>query len=141
MNAVQQVPPTLADLNAPLLQVRGLTRLYGPDKGCQEVDFDLYPGEVLGIVGESGSGKSTLLSLLSGRCTPDRGGDLWRFDSADSAAVAENITGLGDPGNYGIRGLISLDDGTALIVGMTNPFNLRPGGGWELRRLSLTPAD
>ncbi|MGH8437337.1 MAG: phosphonate C-P lyase system protein PhnK [Pseudomonas sp.] len=63
----------LAEQIKPLLSVRDLTRLYGPEKGCQAVSFDLYPGEVLGIVGESGSGKSTLLSLLSGRCPPDRG--------------------------------------------------------------------
>jgi putative phosphonate transport system ATP-binding protein len=31
---------------------------------CAEIDFDLYPGEVLGIVGESGSGKSTVVKLL-----------------------------------------------------------------------------
>ncbi|MBD1551331.1 phosphonate C-P lyase system protein PhnK [Pseudomonas sp. C2L12B] len=62
-----------ADRAQPLLQVRGLGKLYGPQKGCQGVDFTLYPGEVLGIVGESGSGKSTLLSLLSGRCPPDAG--------------------------------------------------------------------
>ena len=30
---------------APLLRVRGLTRGYGQDVGCLEVDFDLYPGE------------------------------------------------------------------------------------------------
>ncbi len=57
----------------PLLSVRDLTLLYGPEKGCQGVSFDLYPGEVLGIVGESGSGKSTLLTALSGRDRPDRG--------------------------------------------------------------------
>jgi len=56
-----------------LLTARGLTRLHGPGKGCQNVSFDLYPGEVLGIVGESGSGKSTLLNVLSGRVMPDRG--------------------------------------------------------------------
>lgn len=61
------------DSDQPLLKVRDLSKLYGPDKGCQGVNFELYPGEVLGIVGESGSGKSTLLSLLSGRCPPDRG--------------------------------------------------------------------
>lgn len=32
--------------------------------GCFDIDFDLFPGEILGIVGESGSGKSTLLSCL-----------------------------------------------------------------------------
>ncbi|ETD72476.1 phosphonate C-P lyase [Pelistega indica] len=57
----------------PLLQVTNVTHLFGPEKGCQEISFDLYPGEVLGIVGESGSGKSTLLSVLSGRRSPDSG--------------------------------------------------------------------
>jgi len=57
----------------PLLQVRGLTRLYAPGKGCEDIDLKLYPGEVLGIVGESGSGKSTLLNCLSGRLPPSAG--------------------------------------------------------------------
>lgn len=73
MNAALDLQDPASRLDQPLLSVRGLTRLYGPDTGCQGVDFDLYPGEVLGIVGESGSGKSTLLSLLCGRCPPDRG--------------------------------------------------------------------
>lgn len=57
----------------PLLTVRDLTRLYAPGKGCQEIDLELYSGEVLGIVGESGSGKSTLLNCLCGRLEPTAG--------------------------------------------------------------------
>lgn len=72
--------------------------------------------------------------------TPEGGGDLWRFDSSNSAAVNENYRGLGDTYNYGIRALAALDDGSALIVGMANPFNLRVGGGWELRSLSEPPS-
>ncbi len=57
----------------PLLSVSGLTRFYGARVGCEDVGFDLYPGEVMGIVGESGSGKSTLLSCLAGHLETDAG--------------------------------------------------------------------
>lgn len=56
-----------------LLEARDLTRLYGPGKGCDGIDFALRSGEVLGIVGESGSGKSTLLRTLCGMEAPDAG--------------------------------------------------------------------
>jgi putative phosphonate transport system ATP-binding protein len=55
------------------LQVSNLTRLYGINKGCQQVDLEVYPGEVLGIVGESGSGKSTLVRCLAGLEQADSG--------------------------------------------------------------------
>jgi putative phosphonate transport system ATP-binding protein len=57
----------------PLLDVAGLTRLYGERVGCRDVNFSLWPGEVLGIVGESGSGKSTLLRCAAGIDPPSAG--------------------------------------------------------------------
>ena len=60
-------------MTTPILDVRGLTKRYGPRIGCADVSFQLYPGEVMGIVGESGSGKSTLLSSMAGHLTPDAG--------------------------------------------------------------------
>ncbi len=60
-------------MDAELLRVTGLTHYYGNRVGCRDVNFTLWPGEVLAIVGESGSGKSTLLGLLSGRLMPTRG--------------------------------------------------------------------
>ena len=60
----------------PILQVRNLRTQFatqdGLVKAVDDVSFDLYPGETLGIVGESGSGKSvTALSIL--RLVPEPG--------------------------------------------------------------------
>jgi putative phosphonate transport system ATP-binding protein len=57
----------------PLLRVRGLTKWYGAQRGCLDVGFDLWPGEVLGIVGESGSGKTTVLNCVAGRVEASAG--------------------------------------------------------------------
>jgi len=57
----------------PLLRVRGLSKYYGRQLGCRDIDLDLYPGEVIGIVGESGSGKTTLLECLSTQLSPTTG--------------------------------------------------------------------
>lgn len=59
--------------DSPILEVNNLTRLYGINKGCQDVSLEVYPGEVLGIVGESGSGKSTLIRCISGIEKADSG--------------------------------------------------------------------
>lgn len=62
-----------ADIDAPLLSVRGLTKGYGLQTGCRDVTFDLWPGEVMAVVGESGAGKTTLLKCLAGLVPPDAG--------------------------------------------------------------------
>ena len=53
---------------APVLQVSGLTMRYdtrqGQVKALEDVSFDLYPGQTLGIVGESGSGKTSIAICL-----------------------------------------------------------------------------
>ena len=69
---------SLAD-DIPLLEVSGLTKMYGDRIGCVDVDFALWPGEVLAIAGESGSGKSTLLNVLSTQLAPTQGSVSYRM--------------------------------------------------------------
>ncbi|MFB6325596.1 phosphonate C-P lyase system protein PhnK [Pantoea deleyi] len=84
----------------PLLAVSQLTHLYAPGKGFEQVSFDLYPGEVLGIVGESGSGKTTLLQSLSARLAPQqgtilyRGGDLWQMSESERRRLLRTEWGV-----------------------------------------------
>lgn len=71
----------------PLLSVSSLRKLYAPGKGVDGVDFELWPGEVLGIVGESGSGKTTLLQTLSGMLPPDSGDIRYQGRNGDTLAL------------------------------------------------------
>jgi putative phosphonate transport system ATP-binding protein len=61
------------DREMPLIEVEGLSKRYGRTIACEEIGFELWPGEVLAVVGESGSGKTTLLNCLSGHTAPDAG--------------------------------------------------------------------
>jgi putative phosphonate transport system ATP-binding protein len=74
----------------PLLQVRGAGHRYGHRYGCRDVDFELWPGEVLAVVGESGSGKSTLLGTVSRRLGLTEG--TIRYRPADAAEAVDLST-------------------------------------------------
>jgi fructose transport system ATP-binding protein len=57
----------------PVLEARGLVKLFGKVVGLSGVDLKLYPGEVLAVIGDNGAGKSTLIKCLSGAMQPDDG--------------------------------------------------------------------
>ena len=60
-------------MTAPVLEARGLVKLFGRVVGLSNVDLTLYPGEVLAVIGDNGAGKSTLIKCLSGAMIPDQG--------------------------------------------------------------------
>jgi hypothetical protein len=68
------------------------------------------------------------------------GADLYRIDGSSGPAIPEDVAGLGNFTNYGIRNMIH---GSGLYLGMANPMNLLtdtndalPEGGWELISLN-----
>jgi ABC-2 type transport system ATP-binding protein len=56
-----------------MIEVAGLTKLYGEFVAVNELSFSVQPGEVMGLVGPNGAGKTTTLRCLAGIIPPARG--------------------------------------------------------------------
>jgi ABC-2 type transport system ATP-binding protein len=56
-----------------MIEVQGLTKLYGAFTAVNDLSFSVQPGEVLGLVGPNGAGKTTTLRSLAGIIPPTRG--------------------------------------------------------------------
>jgi putrescine transport system ATP-binding protein len=57
----------------PLIQIKGVTKKFGEIAAVNNVDLDIYEGELFCLLGGSGCGKSTLLRMLAGFETPTSG--------------------------------------------------------------------
>ena len=57
----------------PVITVRGLRNTFGAQVVHENLDLDVYRGEVLGVIGGSGAGKSVLLRSIVGLKQPDAG--------------------------------------------------------------------
>ena len=56
-----------------MIEVRDLTKRYGPTVAVDALSFDVRPGAVTGFLGANGSGKSTTMRLILGLDAPDAG--------------------------------------------------------------------
>jgi ABC-type uncharacterized transport system ATPase subunit len=81
--------------DAPAIELRGISKAFGPVQANRDIDLSVARGTIHGIVGENGAGKSTLMSILYGFYRADAGEILIRGEPtviADSqAAIAAGI--------------------------------------------------
>ncbi len=105
----------------PLLEIKGVSKGFGPAKARTEVLHDLHleveQGEFVAIIGYSGAGKTTLMSLILGLQFPDVG-EVW--------LKGQKVTGPGpDRGivfqNYSLLPWLTVYENIALAVDQVFP--------------------
>jgi len=57
----------------PLLEVKNITKRFGGLTAVDNMDMEVFPGEVVGLLGDNGAGKSTLIKVISGVYHADAG--------------------------------------------------------------------
>jgi ribose transport system ATP-binding protein len=119
----------------PLLQMRGIVKLFPGVRALDGVDLDVVAGQVHCLLGQNGAGKSTLIKVLSGAHQPDGGTIEWR---------GEPVT-LGTPQAALRLGIATIYQELDLVPGLSVADNIHLGreesrSGFVRRRIQLAAA-
>lgn len=72
-----------------LIRMVNISKSFGEVRSLQHVNFEVRPGEVVGLLGDNGAGKSTLIKIITGYHQPDPGGEIyWKEHKVDHLSVA-----------------------------------------------------
>jgi ABC-type sugar transport system ATPase subunit len=74
---VEPANPSPTASTEPLLELRGITKSFGPVQALAGIDLDVPAAQVTALVGDNGAGKSSLIKTVSGLWAPDGGQILW----------------------------------------------------------------
>ncbi|TQN31591.1 monosaccharide ABC transporter ATP-binding protein (CUT2 family) [Haloactinospora alba] len=99
------------------MELAGVSKTFSGVRALENVDFDLYSGEVHVLLGENGAGKSTLIKLISGVHRPDTG---------EIRLDGERVRMRG-PGDAERLGVATIHQETALIPRLTVAENIYLG--------------
>ncbi len=67
------VPSPMPQGRTPLVEMSSMCKAFGGLRAVDNVDINLFPGEVVGILGHNGAGKTVLIKMLSGAIQRDSG--------------------------------------------------------------------
>ena len=113
-----------------ILEVRDITKKFGGLQALTEVNFDLPPGQILGLIGPNGAGKTTLFNVLNGIFRPEVGRVIFR---------GEDITGL-PPYEVARRGIARAYQVVRPLADLTVQENVMVGACFGQECFSLTDA-
>lgn len=83
---VSVAKPWLEQNQKPMVEIRNITKNFGDFTAVNNINLEIYQGELFCLLGGSGCGKSTLLRMLAGFETPSAGQIL--IDGQDMAGIA-----------------------------------------------------
>jgi D-xylose transport system ATP-binding protein len=121
----------------PILQMRGISKRFGAVQALNNVDFEVYLSEVVGLVGDNGAGKSTLVKIISGVYHSDAG--QYIFEGREV-----NVTNPRDATDLGIETVYqdlalcdNLDVVANLFLGREQTTTLVPGVVQPISELTM----
>ena len=125
-----QSPPT----EGPLLQVNGITKLFGNFAANDSINLNLYPRQIHALLGENGAGKSTLVKIIYGALQPTSGEIRWKGKTTaiPNPAAARRL-GIGMVFQH-----FSLFDALTVVenIALALPEDMRKGLAATIERVS-----
>ncbi len=116
--------------NAPILEVKAVTKSFGGIMALNQVSFHVRPGEILGIIGPNGSGKTTVVNCITGFIKITRG-DIFFKGTRITGKPPHKIAALGITRTFQImRPYYSLPAYKNLVIPLYSS-RARKTGGWR----------
>lgn len=107
----------------PLLTLNKVTKRFGGLTAVQDVDLQIWPGEIISVIGPNGAGKTTVFNLITGIYRPTEG---------NIAISGRSIVGL-NPDQVLIRGIARTFQNIRLFNNMTVLENVLVGQHTQLK--------
>lgn len=76
-----QSPILATSTQAPILEVRELTKTFGGLRAVSSVSFSVQPRELAGLIGPNGAGKTTIFNMITGLYVPTAGDVIFQGES------------------------------------------------------------
>lgn len=76
-------------MKSSILSLENISKSFGEVHSLINVDFEIFPGEIVGLLGDNGAGKSTLIKIMTGYYKPDIGNLYWKNKRLNTLSVAK----------------------------------------------------